>query len=67
MQRWEQRETALLSPYRGRYVALAGGEVLTAGESLEDVFGWLERHDRTADTVYRVPLDPHIDLGGFPG
>ncbi len=55
-----------LRPFRGRFVALRGTQVLVAGQRLEDVFAWLESHDRCADTVFRVPVDPTVDLGGFP-
>lgn len=64
---WGADEAEVLRPHRGRFVAVAAADVVTTGESLAEVFGWLERHDRTADTVFRVPLDPAVDLGGFPG
>lgn len=31
------------------------------------IFGWLERHDRRQDNVFRVPFDPAVDLGRVPG
>lgn len=61
----EQGVADVLRPFRGRFVALRGTEVLVARDRLEDVFAWLESHDRYADTVFRVPLDPTVDLGGF--
>lgn len=65
--RWGEAEAEVLRPHRGRVVAVAGSEVVTSGDSLTDVFTWLERHDRTAESVFRVPLHPAVDLGGFPG
>lgn len=62
----EVRVSDALRPFRGRFVALSGSEVLVADERPEPVFEWLESHDRLADTVFRVPLDPTVDLGGFP-
>lgn len=55
-----------LRPHRGRWIALRAGEVLVATDSPEDVLSWLGRHDERADTMFRVPLDPTVDLGGFP-
>lgn len=54
-----------LRPHVGKWVALFGGEVLVAASSPEEVLGWLRRNARTGDALFRVPLDPSIDLGGF--
>lgn len=63
---WGAAEANILRPHRGRFVALTGTEVVTTGNSLSEVFGWLKGHDRTAATVFRVPLDPTVDPGSFP-
>jgi hypothetical protein len=55
-----------LRPHRGRWVAVSGDEVLVAGDSPEDVHAWLVRHDRKG-AIFRVPLDPEADIGGFAG
>jgi hypothetical protein len=56
-----------LRPHRGRFVAVDAGRVLVSADDPMDVVRWLESNDRSADSVFRVPLDPSIDMGGFPG
>ncbi len=43
------------------------GVVLITADAPTDVLAWLERHDQQADTLFRVPVDPAVDMGGFPG
>jgi len=50
-------EAALLTPYRGRWVAQDGLEVLFDADGPEVVLRWLRRHGRTA-RVWRVPSSP---------
>jgi hypothetical protein len=56
-----------LRPHRGQFVAVDAGRVLVATEDPMELVRWLESHDRSADSVFRVPLDPSTDMGGFPG
>jgi len=49
---------------RGR---LRAADVLAAGDTPGDVLAWLERHDQHADTMFRVPVDPAVDLLGQEG
>ena len=54
-----------LRPYVGQWVAVTGGEVVAAGASPRDVLRALERARETAESMFRVPLDPARDvLGG---
>lgn len=50
-------ESALLAPYRGRWVAQDGMEILVDGRSPQEVALWLHRHRRRA-RVWRVPGSP---------
>jgi hypothetical protein len=54
-------EAALLAPYRGRWVAQDGLEVLFDGDGPEAVVRWLRRHGRSA-RVWLVPSAPS-DVG----
>lgn len=50
-------EAELLAPYRGRWVAQDGMEILVDGRSPQEVARWLHRHRRRA-RVWRVPGSP---------
>jgi hypothetical protein len=50
-------EAALLSPFRGRWVAQDGLEILFDADQPEPVLRWLRRHGRTA-RVWLVPSSP---------
>ena len=50
-------EAAALAPYRGRWVAQDGLEVLFDADGPEKVVRWLRRHGRRA-RVWRVPASP---------
>lgn len=50
-------EAALLAPYRGRWVAQDGLEVLFDADGPEAVLRWLRRHGRSA-RVWLVPSAP---------
>ncbi len=54
-------EAALLEPYRGRWVAQDGLEVLFDADGPEAVLRWLRRYGRSA-RVWRVPSS-HIEAG----
>jgi len=56
-------EAAALEPYRGRWIAQDGLEVLFDTDSPESVLRWLRRHGRTA-RVWRVPGKP-TDAGSM--
>lgn len=51
-------EADLLRPFVGQWVAQRGLEVLVAASEPVAVYGWLQRHNRTADAVFRVPEHP---------
>jgi hypothetical protein len=48
-------EADLLRPFIGQWVAQSGLEVLVAADRPQDVLAWLERHDKQADAMFRVP------------
>jgi hypothetical protein len=52
------RQAALLEPYKGKWVALAGPlEVLVAADTPQEVLAWLAKHERRATYgMLRVPL-----------
>lgn len=54
-----------LRPYVGRWVALVGDQVLVAGATPADVLAQLRAAGTHADAMFRVPLDPGADIGGF--
>lgn len=56
-----------LRPHMGRWVALKDETVLVSAESPGEVLAWLRRNSARADTMFRVPLDPGADVGGFAG
>jgi hypothetical protein len=51
-------EADLLRPFVGQWVAQRGLEVLVAASDPTAVYSWLQRHNRTADAVFRVPEHP---------
>ncbi len=61
------READLLRPFRGRWVAQRGLDVLVAADTPQAVLAWLERHNQHADAMFRVPLDETEAAGGAPG
>lgn len=56
-----------LRPHRGKWVALKDGAVLVAADAPADVLAWLRKNKLRGDAMFRVPADPSVDLGGFPG
>jgi hypothetical protein len=54
-------EAALLAPFRGRWVAQDGLEVLFDADESEAVLRWLRRHGRSA-RVWRIP-STSLDAG----
>ncbi|MGQ0743587.1 MAG: hypothetical protein ACT4OS_04470 [Acidimicrobiales bacterium] len=58
-------EAEELRPHRGRWVALLDGRVLVSADQPQQVLGWLRQHDQVAETMFRVPMDPAADTGGF--
>jgi hypothetical protein len=60
-----ERELAqTLRSFRGEWVATKDGELLVAAATPKDLVGWLARHDRRADSMFRVPED-ELALGGL--
>ncbi len=44
-----------LRPHIGEWVAIKDDQVLVAAASASEVIAWLSRHDRQADSLFRVP------------
>jgi hypothetical protein len=60
-----ERELAeTLGLFRGEWVATKDGELLVAAATPKELVGWLARHDRHADSMFRVPED-ELALGGL--
>lgn len=60
-----ERELAeTLRSLRGEWVATKDGELLVAAPTPKELVGWLARHDRRADSMFRVPED-ELALGGL--
>lgn len=60
-----ERGVSTLREYVGQWVAVRGDEVLVSGASPQEVIRTLQRRDLTAESLFRVPLDPTRDvLGG---
>lgn len=53
-----------LRPLQGEWVALKDGELLVATPTPKELVGWLARHDRRADSMFRVPED-ELALAGL--
>lgn len=59
------KEADLLRPYRGKWVAQRGLEVLVSADDPQSVVRWLHRHDVKGGHVYRVPTSAaETDLVG---
>jgi hypothetical protein len=48
----------------GQWVAVKDGELLVTASTSREVVGWLARHDRRADSMFRVPED-HLASSGL--
>ncbi len=60
-----ERELAeALRPLGGEWVAIKDGELLVATPTPKELVGWLARHDRRADSMFRVPED-ELALAGL--
>jgi hypothetical protein len=55
-----------LRPLAGQWVAVADDDVLHAAATLQQLVGWLSRHGRRADSVFRVPEDDVAATGVAP-
>jgi hypothetical protein len=53
----------VLRPYRGRYVARKDEAVLFDADSPHEVVAWLHEQGIDGATVFRVPVDPTVDIG----
>lgn len=54
-----------LRSYVGKWVGLLGDDVLVAGDTPGEVLAKLRAAGLHADSMFRVPLDPSGDVGGF--
>lgn len=62
-----ERELAeALRPLQGEWVAIKDGELLVATSTPKELVGWLARHDRRADSMFRVPEDELAMAGLAP-
>ncbi len=53
----------VLRPYRGRYVARRDETVLFDADTPHEVVAWLREYRIDGATVFRVPVDPTVDIG----
>lgn len=53
-----------LRPLQGEWVAIKDGELLVAAPTPKELVGWLARHDRRADSMFRVP-EGELALAGL--
>ena len=60
------READLLRPFRGKWVAQQGLEVVVAANTPQAVLQWLERNNQRADAMFRVPSDETEASGVAP-
>jgi hypothetical protein len=60
----DRRLAETLRAFRGEWVATKDGELLVAAPTPKELVGWLARHDRRADSMFRVPED-EIALSGL--
>ena len=51
---------------RGQWVAIKGTDVLVAAATPREVVSWLAEHQRSADTMFRVPEDELAATGLAP-
>jgi hypothetical protein len=65
--RERRRELAeTLADLPGQWVAIKGDELLVAAPTPRELVGWLARHDRRADSMFRVPEDELAASGLAP-
>lgn len=57
----------LLRPYRGQYVARKDERVLFDAGTPQEVLLWLGEKGIEGAAVFRVPVDPTIDMGSHGG
>ena len=55
-----------LRSLRGQWVAIKDDELLVAADRPREVVGWLARHNRRADSMFRVPEDELALAGAAP-
>lgn len=53
----------ILRPYRGRYVARKDDRVLFDADTPQGVLTWLGDNGIEGAVVFRVPVDPTVDMG----
>ncbi len=63
----DSADADVLRPFVGQWVAQRGPEVLVAATTPQAVLSWLERHNQSADAMFRVPRDEHEASGIAPG
>lgn len=53
----------ILRPFRGRFVARKDDGVLFDAETPQEVLAWLRDQRIEGAAVFRVPVDPTVDMG----
>jgi hypothetical protein len=53
----------ILRPYLGRFVARKDNHVLFDADTPQEVLGWLRQNGIEGAVVFRVPVDPTVDMG----
>ncbi|MCA1706950.1 MAG: excisionase family DNA-binding protein [Actinobacteria bacterium] len=65
-QRRTERATTDVTRRVGQWVATINDEVVVAADTAREVVAWLDAHDRTADSMFRVPVDEQAIEGAAP-
>jgi len=53
----------ILRPYRGRFVARKDDGVLFDAGTPQEILAWLSEQGIDGAVVFRVPVDPTVDMG----
>lgn len=53
----------ILRPYRGRFVGQKDEQVLMDADNPYDVVNWLRDQGIEGAVIFRVPVDPTVDVG----
>ena len=65
-QRGTERATKDVSHRVGQWVATVNDQIVVAADQAHEVVAWLDAHDTTADSMFRLPLDERAVEGAAP-